>query len=72
MALIEGLAGSGSRPLLHTSGSSVIADNSRGDYASNHLFGFSWRVMTPVMTEAIPYNPQFPREWDSSFVRLLI
>jgi hypothetical protein len=54
MALIEGLAGSGSRPLLHTSGSSVIADNSRGDYASNHLFGFSRGVMTPFMTEAIP------------------
>jgi uncharacterized protein YbjT (DUF2867 family) len=33
-ALIEGLDGSG-KPLLHTSGSSVIADNARGDYASN-------------------------------------
>jgi hypothetical protein len=53
MALIEGLKGPG-RPLLHTSGSSVVADNARGDYASNHLFGFSWRVMTPFMTEAIP------------------
>ncbi len=38
-------------PLLHTSGSSVIADDARGDYASNHCFGFSWRVLTPVMTE---------------------
>jgi hypothetical protein len=26
----------------------------RADYASNHLFGFSWGVMTPFMTEAIP------------------
>jgi hypothetical protein len=39
MALIERLAGSG-KPLLHTSGSSVIADNSRDDYASNHAFRF--------------------------------
>jgi len=29
MALIEGLAGSGSRPLSHTSGSSVIVDKAR-------------------------------------------
>jgi nucleoside-diphosphate-sugar epimerase len=36
-ALIEGLDGSG-KPLLHTSGSSVIADNARGDYASNQIF----------------------------------
>jgi nucleoside-diphosphate-sugar epimerase len=37
MALIEGLEGSG-KPLLHTSGSSVIADNARDDYASNQIF----------------------------------
>ena len=37
MALIEGREGSG-KPLLHTSGSSVIADNARGDYASNQIF----------------------------------
>jgi NADP-dependent 3-hydroxy acid dehydrogenase YdfG len=37
MALIEGLEGSG-KPLLHTSGSSVIVDNARGDYASNQIF----------------------------------
>ena len=37
MALIEGPEGSG-KPLLHTSGSSVIADNARDDYASNQIF----------------------------------
>jgi nucleoside-diphosphate-sugar epimerase len=37
MALIEGLEGSG-KPLLHTSGSSVVVDNARGDYASNEIF----------------------------------
>jgi NADP-dependent 3-hydroxy acid dehydrogenase YdfG len=37
MALIEGLERSG-KPLLHTSGSSVIVDNARGDYASNQIF----------------------------------
>jgi nucleoside-diphosphate-sugar epimerase len=36
-ALIEGLAGSG-KPLLHTSGSSVIADHARGAYASERIF----------------------------------
>ncbi|QCI67996.1 NAD-dependent epimerase/dehydratase family protein [Phreatobacter stygius] len=35
-ALIEGLAGSG-KPLLHTSGSSVVADNARGDFASDMI-----------------------------------
>jgi hypothetical protein len=37
MALIEGLERSG-KPLLHTSVSSVIADNARGDNASNQIF----------------------------------
>ena len=37
MALIEGREGSG-KPLLHTSGSSAIADNARDDYASNQIF----------------------------------
>lgn len=37
MALIEGLEGSG-KPLLHTSGSSVIVDNAHDDYASNQIF----------------------------------
>ena len=37
MALIEGLEGSG-KPLLHTSGFSVIVDNARSDYASNQIF----------------------------------
>jgi sugar/nucleoside kinase (ribokinase family) len=37
MALIEGLEGSG-KPLLHTSGSSVIADSARDEYASNQIF----------------------------------
>jgi nucleoside-diphosphate-sugar epimerase len=36
-ALIEGLAGS-NKPLLHTSGSSVIADDARGDKASDRIF----------------------------------
>jgi hypothetical protein len=35
-ALIEGLAGSG-KPLLHTSGSSIVADNARGDCASDRI-----------------------------------
>src|ERR1700737_417363 len=37
MAVIEGLERSG-KPLLHISGSSVIVDNARGDYASNPIF----------------------------------
>jgi hypothetical protein len=37
MAPIEGLEGSG-KPLFHISGSSVIADNARDGYASNHIF----------------------------------
>jgi hypothetical protein len=37
MALIEGLEGPG-KPLLHTSGSRVIADNAHDDYASNQIF----------------------------------
>lgn len=36
-ALIEGLAGSG-KTLVHTSGSSVIADDARGDFASDRIF----------------------------------
>jgi nucleoside-diphosphate-sugar epimerase len=36
-ALIDGLAGSG-KPLLHTSGSSVIADDAQGMYASDRIF----------------------------------
>ncbi len=36
-AIIEGLAGSG-KPFLHTSGSSVVADNARGEYASDRIF----------------------------------
>ena len=51
MALIEGLAGSGSRPLLHTSGSSVIADNARGDYASNQIFEDD-SLFTPIPDKA--------------------
>ena len=36
-ALIAGLAGSG-KPLLHTSGSSLIGDDARGDYLSAQVF----------------------------------
>ena len=36
-ALIGGLAGSG-KPLLHTSGSSVVADDARGQHASDRIF----------------------------------
>jgi nucleoside-diphosphate-sugar epimerase len=36
-ALLEGLKGSG-KPLLHTSGSSVVGDDARGDYCSPHVF----------------------------------
>lgn len=36
-ALLDGLAASG-KPFLHTSGSSVIADNARGEYASDRVF----------------------------------
>jgi nucleoside-diphosphate-sugar epimerase len=36
-ALIEGLGGSG-KPLLHTSGSSVIGDDARGNRVSEHVF----------------------------------
>src|SRR5258708_24036531 len=39
MARIKGLEGPG-KPLLHTSGSSAIADKARDDYASNHVFRF--------------------------------
>ena len=51
MALIEGLEGSG-KPLLHTSGSSVIADNARDDYASNQIFEDDG-PFTPVPTRPI-------------------
>ena len=37
LALLEGLRGSG-KPLLHTSGSSVVGDDARGDYCSPHVF----------------------------------
>lgn len=36
-ALLEGLKGSG-KPLLHTSGSSVVGDDARGEYCSPHVF----------------------------------
>jgi len=36
-ALVDGLAGSG-KPLLHTSGSSVVADEARGDFAADRIF----------------------------------
>ncbi len=36
-ALIAGLAGS-EKPLLHTSGSSVVADNANGEFASERIF----------------------------------
>jgi nucleoside-diphosphate-sugar epimerase len=36
-ALLEGLKGSG-KPLLHTSGSSVVGDDARGAYCSLHVF----------------------------------
>lgn len=36
-ALLEGLKGSG-KPLLHTSGSSVVGDDARGAYCSPHVF----------------------------------
>src|SRR5262245_50305379 len=36
-ALLSGLKGSG-KPLLHTSGSSVIGDDARGDYASDAIY----------------------------------
>ena len=51
MALIEGLEGSG-KPLLHTSGSNVIADNARDDYASNQIFEDDG-PFTPVPTRPI-------------------
>jgi hypothetical protein len=50
MAPIEGLEGSG-KPLLHTSGSSVIADYARGDYASNRIFE-DYGPFTPVPHKA--------------------
>jgi len=37
-AILDGLARSG-KPFLHTSGSSVIADNAKGEYASDRVFG---------------------------------
>lgn len=37
-AMLDGLTGSG-KPFLHTSGSSVIADNAKGAYASDRVFG---------------------------------
>lgn len=36
-ALVEGLAGS-NKPLLHTSGSSIVADEARGDFASDKIY----------------------------------
>jgi nucleoside-diphosphate-sugar epimerase len=36
-AILDGLAGSG-KPFLHTSGSSVIADNAKGEHASDRVF----------------------------------
>ncbi len=36
-ALLEGLKGSG-KPMLHTSGSSVVGDDARGDYCSPQVF----------------------------------
>lgn len=36
-ALIAGLSGSG-KPLLHTSGSSIVADEAHGDHASDRIF----------------------------------
>jgi nucleoside-diphosphate-sugar epimerase len=36
-ALLQGLKGSG-KPLLHTSGSSVVGDDARGGYCSPHVF----------------------------------
>jgi nucleoside-diphosphate-sugar epimerase len=46
-ALIEGLKGSG-KPLLHTSGSSVIGDDARGNVASAAIFN----EQTPFVIEA--------------------
>lgn len=46
-ALIEGLAGSNKR-LLHTSGSSIVADNAQGQYASTKIFDDN----TPVVPES--------------------
>jgi hypothetical protein len=43
--------GVGKPALLHTSGSSVIADNSRGDYASNQIFENDG-PLTPVPDKA--------------------
>jgi len=51
MALIEGLERSG-KPLLHTSGSSVIANDARGDYASNQIFEDDSRLY-PYQTRPI-------------------
>jgi hypothetical protein len=45
-ALIEGLAGSG-KPLLHASGSSIVADNARGDCASDR-----------ILNEDTPFTPE--------------
>ncbi|MBL0897665.1 MAG: NAD-dependent epimerase/dehydratase family protein [Reyranella sp.] len=36
-ALVEGLAGS-NKPFLHTSGSSIVADEARGDFASDKIY----------------------------------
>ena len=45
-ALIDGLAGSGKR-LLHTSGSSIVADNAQGAYASEIIYDDD----TPIVPE---------------------
>ena len=37
LALLDGLGGSG-KPFLHTSGSSIVADEARGDHASDRIF----------------------------------
>jgi hypothetical protein len=48
---IVGLEGSG-KPLLHTSGSSVIADSARDDYAANQIFEDE-NPFTPTLDKAV-------------------
>jgi nucleoside-diphosphate-sugar epimerase len=50
-ALIEGLSGSG-KPLLHTSGSSVISDDARGNSVSEHIFDEDTPLVVPESKQA--------------------